>query len=92
VLNTNKGYAQVFERIMRLWEEALRGEVVEAMWQDDLHSDPVRDPFAIHLTCVLLRNDVVFVPRVFPRPSPGRRMQHRENNKNDKNVIFTTLK
>ena len=34
VLNTNKGYAQVFERIMRLWEEALRGEVVEALWQD----------------------------------------------------------
>ena len=34
VLNTNKGYAQVFERIMRLWEEALRREVVEALWQD----------------------------------------------------------
>jgi tetratricopeptide (TPR) repeat protein len=34
VLNTNKGYAQVYERIMRLWEEALRGEVVEALWQD----------------------------------------------------------
>lgn len=34
VLNTNKGYGQVFERIMRVWEEALRQEVVEALWQD----------------------------------------------------------
>jgi hypothetical protein len=32
--------------------------------ETDSHSDPVRDPFAIRLTCVLLRNDVVFVPRV----------------------------
>jgi len=46
--------------------------------ETDSHSDPVRDPFAIHLTCVLLRNDIVFVPRVFPRPSPGRRMLNRE--------------
>ena len=34
VLNTNEGYGQVFERIMRVWEEALRQEVVEALWQD----------------------------------------------------------
>ena len=34
VLNTNEGYGQVFERIMRIWEEALRQEVVEALWQD----------------------------------------------------------
>ena len=34
VLNTNKGYGQVFERIMRIWEEALRQEVVEVLWQD----------------------------------------------------------
>jgi tetratricopeptide (TPR) repeat protein len=33
VLNTNQGYGQVFERIMSLWEEVLRGEVVEALWQ-----------------------------------------------------------
>eukprot|EP00802_Teleaulax_amphioxeia_P010253 Tamp_10279.p1 GENE.Tamp_10279~~Tamp_10279.p1 ORF type:complete len:566 (+),score=151.58 Tamp_10279:96-1700(+) len=34
VLNTNEGYGQVFERIMRIWEEALRQEVVETLWQD----------------------------------------------------------
>ena len=34
VLNTNNGYGQVFERIMRVWEETLRQEVVEALWQD----------------------------------------------------------
>ena len=33
VLNTNQGYAQLFERIS-LWEEELRREVVEALWQD----------------------------------------------------------
>ena len=36
VLNTNEGYGQVFERIMRIWEQALRQEVVEALWQDCL--------------------------------------------------------
>ena len=34
VLNTNEGYGQVFERIMRTWEEALRQDVVEALWRD----------------------------------------------------------
>ena len=34
VLNTNQGYAQVFDHIMSLWEEALMGEVVEVLWQD----------------------------------------------------------
>jgi hypothetical protein len=34
VLNTNQGYGQLFERIMSLWEEALLGEMVEALWQD----------------------------------------------------------
>ena len=33
-MNDITHYGQVFERIMRVWEEALRQEVVEALWQD----------------------------------------------------------
>ena len=50
VLNTNEGYGQVFERIMRIWEEALRQEVVEALWQDGKTAMRLPDASAISQT------------------------------------------
>jgi hypothetical protein len=49
VLNTNQGCAQVFERIMSLTEEALRGEVVEALCQDgEQEADAGRTDATVH--------------------------------------------